>query len=95
MMKYVLTSEEARKTVNLQDYDCMIIDAVLSVVEDDEPLITICEDGYYVEQDTVMSAREQVRIDELLCETELGQYRVDGKLLFTAIEGDKVQEDTE
>ena len=95
MMKYVLTSEEARKTVNLKDYDSMIADAIFDVVEDDEPLITVYEDCCYIESDTAISVREQVRIDKLLCETELGRYRVDGKLLFTAIEEDKSQKDAE
>lgn len=72
----------------------MIADAIFDVVEDDESLITVYEDCYYIESDMAISVREQVRVDELLCETELGQYRVDGKLLFKAIEEDKVQEDT-
>ena len=94
MIKYVFTSEEARKNVNLREYGQMIADAVFDVIEDDEPLVATGRDYYYVETDIPLTEAEQAKIDEALCSSELGRYRIEGRMLFTSIKEEECQEDT-
>ena len=63
------------------------------MVEDDEPCITTGKDYYCVEKDTPMTEDERIKINEMLCASELGRYRVDGHMLFIAIEEENGQED--
>lgn len=85
MTKYVLTSTDARESINLREYGQIIADAVFDVVEDDEPLVMTAKDHYCVEMDAPMTESERLQIDEILCASELGKYRVDGQMLFTAV----------
>lgn len=93
MIKYVLTSEEARENVNLREYSRIISDAIFEVVDDDEPLVCTFKDYYYVETDIPITKLEQRKIDEILCESRLGKYRVEGEMLFTSIREEDGLED--
>ena len=92
MTKYVLTSTDARESINLREYGQIIADAVFDVVEDDEPLVMTSKDYYCVEMDVPMTEIERIQIDDILCASELGKYRVDGQMLFTATEEERSQE---
>ena len=95
MTKYVLTSTDARESINLREYGQIIADAVFDVVEDDEPLVMTSKDYYCVEMDVPMTEIERIQIDDILCASELGKYRVDGQMLFTATEEESSPDSTD
>ena len=86
MLKYVLTSEKARKAVDLRDYDDIISDAILNTIQDDEPLVSIASDYIQIETDAPVTDYEWVKIDTILSSTELGRYQENNQMLFTPIE---------
>ena len=92
MTKFVLTCKENRGALDLREYGQIIADVIFSVLEDDEPLVTTSKGYYCVETDVPMTEKERVEIDELLCASDLGRYRMDGEMLFTAIEEEVGQE---
>ena len=86
MTKYVFTSKEAKEQVNLQEYEQIIADTVLDVVLDCEPLVSIAEDYFAVEMDPSMTDEEWTEINKILGSTELGEYQVEGQMLFSVVE---------
>ena len=81
--KYVLVAKEARESIDLGDYADMIANAVLGVVDEDDVMVYVCKDGYYM--DVLASKEEEGRIEEILCNSGLGKYRAQDGSLFTSI----------
>ena len=84
--EYVLAAKEARKSIDLGDYANMIANAVLGVMDEDDIVVYVCKDGYYM--DALASKEEEGRIEEILCNSVLGKYRSQDGNLFTSIEID-------
>jgi len=88
MKKYMLASEEARKAVNLREYGEIITDAVFSIIDEDDVVVSTGEYDYSIVMDHSATPEEESAIEEILFNSELGQYRTDDGKLFTFIVDD-------
>ena len=85
MTKYVFTSTEAREKVNLQEYAQVITDAILDVIQDSEPLVTVAKDYFQIETDAPITTHEYTEINRVIGLSELGEYQTDSQMLFAPI----------
>ena len=82
MRKYTLASVEERKTVDLKDYQDIIISSVHKVMP--KATVHVESDCYYVSP--TPSQGEAVRIGRLICKTKLSKYCVQVPKLFFSVE---------
>ena len=80
MKKYVLASPEAQAVVNLKDHADLIANAVMDIVAEDDPLITVDESSFSVTP--APSESEFDRIHTRLCSSSLSEFCDDGHILF-------------
>ena len=78
-------SIEARENVNLQEYAQIITDAVLDVIQDSEPLISVAEDYFQIETANPITAHEYTEINRVLASSMLGKYQTGNQPLFSPI----------
>lgn len=93
MIKYVLASSKAREKVNLKDYADEIADAVLDIIDEDETVVHVCADNFYLDTDALVRKCHLICINDRLINSGVGQYSTKDGEVFTAIEEDDGQND--
>ena len=89
MKKYILTSTEAQKTVDLRNHEDAIVDAIFDVIAEDDMVICTRNDCYFIDMDHPVTPEEESAIEAILFNSELGQYRTDDGKLITFITDDE------
>ena len=89
MKKYVLASEEARKTVDLRNYEEMITDVIFDVIDEDDLVVITRKDCYILDRDQQTTEDEETSIEKTLLNSELSQYCTEDGTLFTFIVDDE------
>lgn len=84
MRKYTLASPDARVSVDLREYDDVIIAAVMDVMNDEDVEVVVRQDCYYVSP--TPSKGDAIRIGRLICKSALGNHCVKIPKLFSSIE---------
>lgn len=62
---------------------------MFNVVDEEDMVIITRKACYIVDMDRPVTAEEETAIEEILCNSELGQYRADSGTLFTFIVDDE------
>ena len=88
MIKYVLTSKEARDTVDLRGHRYAIDGAACDIIHNMNVALEFGCDFFIVQTDFPVTEEEICLIDQKLAYSELGKYKIEGQPLFTAIECD-------
>lgn len=82
MRKYTLASANARQSVDLRDYESIIVEAVHAVIPCAR--VQVDRDCYYVSPTPTQS--EAVKIGRQICQSKLKHYCVQIPKLFSSIE---------
>lgn len=91
MKKYTLASSAARKAVNLQDYEDVIINSVTDVMGSRVDRVVVEPDCYYVSP--TPSKGDAIRIGRLICKSALGKHCVQTPKLFLSVEMEEENND--
>lgn len=84
MIKYVLTSEQARNAVDLRDYS-RVLDATVCATMRTQGITLEAGSNYFVVYaDRPVTEEEFSQINQALASSALGKYKVEGHPLFTA-----------
>ncbi|MBR2405648.1 MAG: hypothetical protein IKB04_01165 [Clostridia bacterium] len=84
MRRYSLSSSDARRTVDLRDYEKVIAEAVTSVMTGKDVKVVVYKDCYTVTP--TPNKGEANRIGRMICRSTLNQYCVQIPKLFTGEE---------
>ena len=91
MKKYTLASSNARKNVDLQAYEDIIIKSVTDVMGSRVDKVVVEQDCYYVSP--TPSKGEAIRIGRSICKSVLGKYCVQTPKLFLSVEMEEENND--
>ena len=91
MRKYTLASPDARVSVDLREYDDVIIAAVMDVMNVEDVEVVVRQDCYYVSP--TPGKGDAIRIGRLICKSALGNYCVKIPKLFLSVEMEEENND--
>lgn len=86
MKTYILALEEAQKNIDLREYGETISNAVFSIIADDDLVVSTGEKSYTIEMDRPTTQKEESAIEEILRNSELGQFCTENGPLFISLE---------
>lgn len=84
MRRYSLSSSDARRTVDLRDYEKVIAEAVTSVMTGKDVKVVVYKDCYTVTP--TPNKGEAIRIGRMICKSTLNQHCIQIPKLFTGEE---------
>ena len=91
MKKYTLASSNARKDVDLRDYEDVIVKSVTDVLGSRVDKIIVERDCYYVSP--TPKKGDAIRIGRLICKSGLCKYCVQIPKLFLSVEMEEENND--
>ena len=78
---YVLADLAAQKIVDLREYGEIITDAVFRVIGNDDVAVVTYENCYCIDMSRPATEVEEIAIEAILCDSELGKFSsIDGTL---------------
>lgn len=86
MIKYVLTSEQARESVDLRNHSQNIFDMICGTLRGRDVDLEAGSDYFVLHTSPAVTEEEFAKIDQMLSYTGLGNYKLEGQPLFTAVE---------
>ena len=64
----------------------------MGIIDDDDTTVVVDPERYYILMDRRATKEEDSAIEEILCNSELAQYRTPDGILFVPIEITKIEE---
>ncbi len=86
MIKYVLNSELARESVDLRNHSQNIFDIICGTLRGRDVDLEAGGDYFVLHTIPAVTEEEVAQIDQMLSYTGLGNYKLEGQPLFTAVE---------